>query len=73
MFIYSIEDQFTVEEFHENATERVRPDFDKCVMALVGNKSDLLLEIEPEVIESKCEQIGAKLHFFILQRRLGKW
>ncbi len=67
IFMYSIEDRFTLEnlrEWYENAAEGVRPDFDKCILALVGNKDDLLLDIEVQNIEAKCEEIGAKLHFF---------
>ncbi len=46
IFMYSIEDRFTLEnlrEWYENAAERVRPDFDKCILALVGNKDDLVI------------------------------
>ncbi len=67
IFMYSIEERFTLEsvrDWYENTVSEVRPNFDNCILALVGTKYDLLMEIEVHTIEEMCKEIGAKLHFF---------
>ena len=64
--MYSVEDRFTFEnlqEWVENAVESV-DDVDNFVWALVGNKSDLPLEIEHDTILSRQEQLETDLSFF---------
>lgn len=64
--MYSVEDRFTFEnlqEWIENAVDSI-DDIDNFVWALVGNKSDLPLEIEHETILSRQEQLETNLSFF---------
>ena len=64
--MYSIEDRYTFEnlqEWIENTQDTI--DLDTFVWALVGNKSDLPLEIEHDTIKSRCVQLGTELSFFV--------
>lgn len=64
--MYSVEDRFTFEnlqEWIENAVDSI-DDVDNFVWALVGNKSDLPLEIEHDTILSRQEQLETDLSFF---------
>ena len=64
--MYSVEDRFTFEnlqEWIENALDSIT-DVDNFVWALVGNKSDLPLEIEHDTILSRQEQLKTELSFF---------
>lgn len=64
--MYSVEDRFTFEnlqEWIENAQDSIS-DIDGFVWALVGNKSDLPLEIEHDSILARQEQLGTELSFF---------
>ena len=64
--MYSVEDRFTFEnlqEWIENAHDSIE-DIDNFVWVLVGNKTDLPLEIEHDTILSKCEQLNTELSFF---------
>lgn len=64
--MYSVEDRFTFEnlqEWIENAVDSI-DDIDNFVWALVGNKSDLPLEIDHETIVSRQEQLNTELSFF---------
>lgn len=63
--MYSVEDRYTFEnlqEWVESASEIV--DMDSFVFALVGNKSDLPLEVEHESIKARCDTLGTQLSFF---------
>ena len=64
--MYSVEDRYTFEnlqEWIENTQDSV--DLDTFVWAIVGNKSDLPLEIEHDSIRARAEQLGAaNLSFF---------
>lgn len=67
LLMYSVEDRYTFEnlqEWIENAQDSV-PDIDSFVWAVVGNKCDLPLEIEPESIKARCDQLGTTLNFFV--------
>lgn len=64
--MYSVEDRFTFEnlqEWIENAHDSIH-DIDGFVWALVGNKSDLPLEIEHDTILARQEQLKTELSFF---------
>lgn len=64
--MYSVEDNFTFEnlqEWIENARDSIS-DLDSFVWALVGNKSDLPLEIEHDKILARQEQLETELSFF---------
>lgn len=64
--MYSVEDRFTFEnlqEWIENARDSIA-DIDNFVWALVGNKSDLPLEIEHDTIIARQEQLQTQLSFF---------
>lgn len=64
--MYSVEDRFTFEnlqEWIENAHDSIG-DIDSFVWALVGNKSDLPLEIEHDTILARQEQLKTDLSFF---------
>lgn len=64
--MYSVEDKFTFEnlqEWIENARDSIT-DIDSFVWALVGNKSDLPLEIEHDSILARQEQLNTELSFF---------
>lgn len=64
--MYSVEDRFTFENLQEwidNALDSIT-DVDNFVWALVGNKSDLPLEIEHDTILSRQEQLQTELSFF---------
>ena len=64
--MYSVEDRFTFEnlqEWIENARDSIS-DLDSFVWALVGNKSDLPLEIEHDTILARQEQLETELSFF---------
>lgn len=64
--MYSVEDRFTFEnlqEWIENAHDSI-DDIDGFVWALVGNKSDLPLEIEHDSILARQEQLNTELSFF---------
>jgi GTPase SAR1 family protein len=64
--MYSVEDRFTFEnlqEWIENAHDSI-DDVDGFVWALVGNKSDLPLEIEHDTILARQEQLNTRLSFF---------
>lgn len=66
ILMYSVEDRFTFEnlqEWIENACDSIC-DIDNFVWALVGNKSDLPLEIEHDTILARQEQLGTNLSFF---------
>lgn len=66
ILMYSVEDRFTFEnlqEWIENAHDSIA-DIDSFVWALVGNKSDLPLEIEHDTIIARQEQLQTKLSFF---------
>lgn len=66
ILMYSVEDRFTFEnlqEWIENAHDSIT-DVDNFVWALVGNKSDLPLEIEHDTILSRQEQLKTELSFF---------
>ncbi len=68
--MYSVEDKFTFEnlqEWIENATDSI-DDIDNFVWALVGNKSDLPLEIEHDTILARQEQLLTNLSFFTSAR-----
>lgn len=63
--MYSVEDRYTFEnlqEWVESASDVV--DADSFVFALVGNKSDLPLEVEHESIKARCDTLGTQLSFF---------
>ena len=63
--MYSIEDRYTFEnlqEWVESASEVV--ELDSFVFALVGNKSDLPLEVEHESIKARCDMLNTQLSFF---------
>ena len=63
--MYSVEDRYTFEnlqEWVESAADVV--DMDSFVFALVGNKSDLPLEVEHESIRARCDILGTQLSFF---------
>ena len=63
--MYSVEDRYTFEnlqEWVESASEVV--DLDTFVFALVGNKSDLPLEVEHESIRARCDTLGTQLSLF---------
>lgn len=65
ILMYSVEDHYTFEnlqEWVENAQDSVDPD--KFVWAVVGNKSDLPLEIEHETIRAFCDKLGTELNYF---------
>ena len=66
ILMYSVEDRYTFEnlqEWIENTQDSV--DLDTFVWAIVGNKSDLPLEIEHDSIRARAEQLGAaNLSFF---------
>ena len=64
--MYSVEDRFTFEnlqEWIENAHDSIA-DIANFVWALVGNKSDLPLEIEHDTIIARQEQLHTKLSYF---------
>ena len=64
--MYSVEDRFTFENLQEwidNAVDSI-DDIDNFVWALVGNKSDLPLEIELDTIKSRQEQLNTDLSYF---------
>lgn len=64
--MYSVEDRYTFEnlqEWIENANDSIS-DIDGFVWALVGNKSDLPLEIEHDTILARQEQLKTDLSFF---------
>jgi len=64
--MYSVEDRFTFENLQEwidNALDSI-DDIDNFVWALVGNKSDLPLEIEHDTIKSRQEQLNTDLSYF---------
>lgn len=64
--MYSVEDRFTFENLQEwidNAIDSI-DDIDNFVWALVGNKSDLPLEIEHDTIVSRQEYLNTELSFF---------
>ena len=64
--MYSVEDRFTFEnlqEWIENAKDSIS-DLDSFVWALVGNKSDLPLEIEHDSIVARQETLETNLSFF---------
>lgn len=64
--MYSVEDRFTFEnlqEWIENARDSIS-DIDGFVWALVGNKSDLPLEVEHDTILARQEQLKTELSFF---------
>lgn len=64
--MYSVEDRFTFEnlqEWIENAHDSIS-DVDSFVWALVGNKSDLPLEIDHDTILARQEQLKTDLSFF---------
>lgn len=66
ILMYSVEDRFTFEnlqEWIENAHDSI-DDIDNFVWALVGNKSDLPLEIEHDTILARQEQLNTDLSFF---------
>ena len=66
ILMYSVEDRFTFEnlqEWIENAHDSI-DDIDGFVWALVGNKSDLPLEIEHDTILARQEQLDTQLSFF---------
>lgn len=66
ILMYSVEDRFTFEnlqEWIENARDSIG-DLDNFVWALVGNKSDLPLEIEHDTILARQEQLETELSFF---------
>ena len=63
--MYSVEDKYTFENLQEwvdNASEVV--EMETFVFALVGNKSDLPLEVEHESIKARCESLHTQLSFF---------
>ena len=65
ILMYSVEDRYTFEnlqEWVESASDVV--DSDSFVFALVGNKSDLPLEVEHESIRARCETLSTQLSFF---------
>lgn len=65
ILMYSIEDRYTFEnlqEWVESALDVV--DMDTFVFALVGNKSDLPLEVEHESIKARCDVLNTQLSFF---------
>ena len=65
ILMYSVEDRYTFEnlqEWVESATDVV--DMDSFVFALVGNKSDLPLEVEHESIRARCDILDTQLSFF---------
>lgn len=63
--MYSVEDRYTFENLQdwiESASDVV--DLDCFVFALVGNKSDLPLEVEHESIKARCDNLATQLSFF---------
>ena len=65
ILMYSVEDRYTFEnlqEWVESAADVV--DMDSFMFALVGNKSDLPLEVEHESIKARCDTLGTQLSFF---------
>lgn len=63
--MYSVEDRYTFEnlqEWIESASDVV--DLDCFVFALVGNKSDMPLEVEHESIKARCDNLATQLSFF---------
>ncbi len=66
ILMYSVEDRFTFENLQEwidNAIDSI-DDIDNFVWALIGNKSDLPLEIEHDTIVSRQEHLNTELSFF---------
>ena len=64
--MYSVEDRYTFEnlqEWIEKCRDSVE-DLDSFVWAVMGNKSDLPIEIEQDRIKARCEQLGTTLCFF---------
>ena len=70
ILMYSVEDRYTFEnltEWVENASDSIF-DLEKFVWAVIGNKTDLPLEIEHDSIRALSEQLGTKLNFFTSAR-----
>ena len=64
--MYSVEDRYTFESLQEwvESTSDVVDTESSFVFALVGNKSDMPLEVEHESIRARCETLGTQLSFF---------
>lgn len=65
ILMYSVEDRYTFEnlqEWIESASDVV--DLECFVFALVGNKSDMPLEVEHESIKARCDNLATQLSFF---------
>ena len=66
--MYSVESKYTFEnlqEWVERALEIVDLDTPgSFVFALVGNKSDLPMEVDHESIKARCEMLHTQLSFF---------
>ncbi len=63
--MYSVEDRYTFEnlqEWIENCQDSV--DLDSFVWALIGNKSDLPIEVDQESVKSRCDQLLTPLCFY---------
>ena len=68
ILVYSVESKYTFEnlqEWVERAAEVVDLDIPgSFVFALVGNKSDLPMEVDHESIKARCEMLHTQLSFF---------
>lgn len=63
--MYSVEDRYTFEnlqEWIENCRDSVDPD--NFTWAIVGNKSDLPMEVDHESVKARADQLATKLSFF---------
>ena len=64
LLMYSVDDSYSFERLQDeiqNAARFVDPDY--FVWALIGNKSDLAMEVDARQIEARCEQLHTELKF----------
>lgn len=65
LLMYSVDDSYSFERLQDeiqNAARFVDPD--DFVWALIGNKSDLTMEVDARLIEARGEQLHTNLKFF---------
>ena len=65
LLMYSVDDSYSFERLQDeiqNAARFTDPDY--FVWALIGNKSDLTMEVDVRRIEARCEQLHTNLKFF---------
>ena len=65
LLMYSVDDPYSFERLQDeiqNAARFIDPDY--FVWALIGNKSDLTMEVDARHIEARGEQLHTNLKFF---------